>query len=162
MLAPVSGGHFNPIVSAVSALPGTLDKRDCAVYVLAQVLGAVCGVVLAHAMFGLPLLEVSRHARPTAGEGLGEIVATFGLIMVILLTAKHRPQAIPFAVAAFITSAYWFTSSTSFANPAVTLARALTDTFAGISADSVPLFLGGQLVGALAATAVARWLLTSA
>jgi glycerol uptake facilitator-like aquaporin len=108
-------------------------------------------------MFGLPLIEVSGHARPTVGEGLGEIVATFGLMMVILLTTKYRPESIAFAVAAFITSAYWFTSSTSFANPAVTLARAMTNTFAGISPDSVPLFLAGQVVGGLAATAVARW-----
>jgi glycerol uptake facilitator-like aquaporin len=111
-------------------------------------------------MFSLPLIEISGHVRPTVGEGIGEAVATFGLIMVILLTAKYRPESIAFAVAAFITSAYWFTSSTSFANPAVTLARAMTNTFAGISPDSVPLFLAGQVIGALAALAVARWLVT--
>jgi glycerol uptake facilitator-like aquaporin len=158
MFGPVSGAHFNPVVSTVSALQGTLSKRDCAVYVLAQLGGAFVGVLVAHAMFGLPLIEVSGHVRPTMGEGLGEIVATFGLIMVILLTAKYRPESIAFAVAAFITSAYWFTSSTSFANPAVTLARAMTNTFAGISPDSVPLFLGGQVLGGLAAMAVGRWL----
>jgi len=158
MFAPISGAHFNPMVSAVSALQGMLRKRDCLVYILAQLCGAFGGVLVAHAMFGLPLFEVSQHARPTPGEGVGEFVATFGLIVVILLTAKYRPESIAFAVAAFITSAYWFTSSTSFANPAVTLARALTDTFAGISPQSVPLFLGGQLLGALAALALARWL----
>ena len=158
MLGPISGAHFNPLVSAVSALQGGLRKRDCAVYIAAQLGGAFAGVLIAHAMFGLPLIEISGHVRPTAGEGIGEFVATFGLIMVILLMAKYRPDAIAFAVAAFITSAYWFTSSTSFANPAVTLARAMTDTFAGISPDSVPLFLGGQILGAAAATAVARWL----
>src|SRR5215813_9453683 len=98
-------------------------------------------------MFGLPLLQVSAHLRPTAGEGLGEFIATFGLVLVILLVSRFRPEAIPLAVAAFITSAYWFTSSTSFANPAVTLARAATDTFAGISPNSVPLFIGGQVLG---------------
>ena len=110
-------------------------------------------------MFGLPLLQVSVHLRPTAGEGLGEFIATFGLVLVILLLSKFRPEAIPVAVAAFITSAYWFTSSTSFANPAVTLARAMTDTFAGISPLSVPLFIGGQITGAIAAMLFARWLL---
>jgi len=159
MLGPISGAHFNPVVSAVSALRKTLRGRDCIVYALAQVLGAAAGVLIAHAMFGLPLFQVSGHLRPTAGEGLGEFVATFGLVLVILLLSKFRPAAIPLAVAAFITSAYWFTSSTSFANPAVTLARAMTDTFAGISPTSVPLFLSGQLAGAIAATLFARWLL---
>jgi glycerol uptake facilitator-like aquaporin len=162
MFGAISGAHFNPVVSAVSALQGTLRKRDCAVYILAQLGGAFGGVLVAHAMFALPLFELSSHVRPTAGEGLGEFVATFGLMMVILLTAKYRPQSIAVAVAAFITSAYWFTSSTSFANPAVTVARALTDTFAGISLQSVPLFLGGQLLGALAALVVARWLMARA
>jgi glycerol uptake facilitator-like aquaporin len=161
MLGPISGAHFNPVVSGVSVVLGTLRKRDGVVYVIAQLAGAVCGVWLAHAMFGLPLLEVSGHMRPTPGEGLGEVIATFGLIMVIALTVKYRPEAVPVAVAAFITSAYWFTSSTSFANPAVTLARAMTDTFAGISPTSVPLFLGGQLLGAALAVLTARWLLSS-
>jgi glycerol uptake facilitator-like aquaporin len=159
MVGPISGAHLNPVVSAVSALQGTLPKRNCAVYILAQLGGAFAGVLIAHAMFSLPLVEISGHVRPTGGEGIGEFVATFGLIMVIVLVAKHRPESTAFAVAAFITSAYWFTSSTSFANPAVTLARTLTDTFAGISPDSVPLFLGGQVLGAAAATAVARWLI---
>jgi glycerol uptake facilitator-like aquaporin len=159
MLGPISGAHFNPVVSGVSAWEGQLPARTCAVYVLAQVLGAFAGVAAAHAMFDLPLLQVSAHLRPTPGEGLGEVIATFGLVLVILLLSRFRREAIPLAVAAFITSAYWFTSSTSFANPAVTLARATTNTFAGISPSSVPLFVGGQIVGGAAATVFARWLL---
>ena len=149
----------NPIVSGVSAWEGQLPIRSFAVYVLAQVGGALIGVAAAHTMFGLPLVQVSVHLRPTAGEGLGEVIATFGLVLVILLLSRFRRDAIPIAVAGFITSAYWFTSSTSFANPAVTLARATTDTFAGISPTSVPLFIGGQIVGGVAATLFARWLL---
>ena len=159
MLGPVSGAHLNPVVSAVSLWRGAMRGRECALYVLAQVIGAFAGVLIAHAMFGLPLWQVSEHVRPTAGEGLGEIVATFGLVLTILFLSKFRPDAIPLAVATFIASAYWFTSSTSFANPAVTLARAATDTFAGISPHSVPLFVGGQVVGAAVAALIARWLL---
>ena len=159
MLGPISGGHFNPIVSGVSTWQGQLPTRACAVYLLAQVLGAFVGVVAAHAMFGLPLLQVSTHVRSTPGEGLGEIIATFGLVLVILLLARFRREAIPVAVAGFITSAYWFTSSTSFANPAVTFARATTNTFAGIAPSSVPLFVGGQILGGVAAAVLARWLL---
>ena len=159
MFGPISGAHFNPVVSAVSTLSGTLRARDCAVYVVAQVAGAIAGVLIAHAMFSLPLVQISGHLRPTAGEGLGELVATFGLITVILLTAKYRPESIAVAVAAYITSAYWFTSSTSFANPAVTLARATTNTFAGISPESVPLFIGAQIAGGLGAAAFAHWLI---
>ena len=161
-LGPISGAHFNPVVSGVSTWEGQLPVRACAVYVLAQVAGAFAGVACAHAMFGMPLVQLSAHTRPTAGEGLGEVIATFGLVMVILLLSRFRREAIPVAVAGFITSAYWFTSSTSFANPAVTLARAMTNTFAGISPDSVPLFIGGQLAGGVAATAFARWLTRSA
>jgi glycerol uptake facilitator-like aquaporin len=159
MLGPVSGAHFNPVVSGVSAWERQLPARDCAVYILAQVGGAFAGVASAHAMFGLPLAQVSAHLRPTPGEGLGEVIATFGLVLVILLLSRFRREAIPVAVACFITSAYWFTSSTSFANPAVTLARAATNTFAGISPANVPLFIGGQLVGGAAAMFFARWLL---
>ena len=162
MFGPVSGAHFNPIVSAVSAVRGTLSRRDCAVYIVAQFAGALAGVLIAHAMFSLPLVQVSGHIRPTLGEGLGEFVATFGLIALILITSKYRPDSVALAVAAFITSAYWFTSSTSFANPAVTLARAFTDTFAGIAPDSVPLFLSGQVLGGLAALVVAPWLMARA
>jgi len=162
MLGPLSGAHFNPVVSAVNAWEGTLKARACAVYVLAQIVGAYLGVAAAHAMFGLPIIQISGHLRPTPGEGLGEIIATFGLVLVILVLSRFRREAIPVAVACFITSAYWFTSSTSFANPAVTLARAATDTFAGISPASVPLFVGGQLLGGAAATLFARWLLRPA
>lgn len=159
ILGPISGAHFNPVVSSVSAWEGQLPARVCAVYVLAQLAGAFSGVVAAHAMFGLSLLQVSAHLRPTPGEALGEAIATFGLVLVILLGSRFRREAIPVAVAAFITSAYWFTSSTSFANPAVTLARSVTDTFAGISPQSVPVFIGGQALGGAAATLFARWLL---
>jgi glycerol uptake facilitator-like aquaporin len=162
MLGPISGAHFNPVVSAVSLFEGGLTRRAFAAYVVAQAAGAFAGVAGAHAMFGLPLLQVSAHLRPTVGEGIGEIIATFGLIMVILLLSRFRRDAIPVAVACYITSAYWFTSSTSFANPAVTLARATTDTFAGISPQSVPVFIGGQVAGAFVATLVARWLLRPA
>ena len=159
MLGPISGAHFNPIVSGVSVWQGQLPLRIGLVYALVQVAGAFVGVLAAHAMFGLPLLQVSAHLRPTPGEGLGEVVATFGLILVILLLSRSRREAIPVAVAAFITSAYWFTSSTSFANPAVTFARAMTDTFAGISPNSVPLFVVCQVLGGVAAVLCARWLL---
>ena len=159
ILGPVSGAHFNPVVSAVSVWDGRLSAQHGVVYVLAQFSGAVAGVGLAHAMFGLPIVQVSTHVRPTLGEGLGELIATFGLVLIISLALKYRVEAVPMAVAAFITSAYWFTSSTSFANPAVTFARAMTDTFAGISPQSVPLFVGGQILGGAAATLFARWLL---
>ena len=123
--------------------------------------GAFAGVAAAHAMFTLPIIQISARIRPTLGEGLGEIVATFGLVLVISLASRFRAEAIPFVVAAFITSAYWFTSSTSFANPAVTFARAMTDTFAGISPQSVPLFVCGQLLGGAIAKLLARWLIAA-
>ena len=154
---PVSGAHFNPVVSIVSAVDGRLSWHDTAAYITAQLVGAFAGVAAAHTMFGLPIFQISAHIRPTIGEGLGELIATFGLVLVIALGLKFRPEAIPMAVAAFITSAYWFTSSTSFANPAVTLARAATNTFAGISPQSVPMFIGGQIVGSAIGAAFARW-----
>lgn len=159
MFGPVSGAHFNPAVSAVSAWNGRLSWRDSVVYMTAQLFGAFAGVATAHAMFGLPIIQISAHVRPTVGEGLGEAIATFGLVLVISLGLKFRAEAIPMAVAMFITSAYWFTSSTSFANPAVTLARATTDTFAGISPQSVPLFVVGQIIGSTGGAALAGWLL---
>jgi glycerol uptake facilitator-like aquaporin len=159
ILGPISGAHFNPVVSAVSLWEGRLTGNQSAVYMLAQLGGAFAGVAAAHTMFGLPVLQISLRIRPTLGEGLGEVIATFGLVLVILLALRLRADAIPVVVAAFITSAYWFTSSTSFANPAVTVARAMTDTFAGISPQSVPLFVLGQLLGGAAATLFARWLL---
>jgi glycerol uptake facilitator-like aquaporin len=159
ILGPVSAAHFNPVVSAVGVWNGELSRHHGAVYVIAQVSGAFAGVAAAHAMFGLPIVQISAHIRPTLGEGLGEVVATFGLVLVISLASRFRVEAIPIAVAAFITSAYWFTSSTSFANPAVTFARAMTDTFTGISPRSVPLFVGAQLLGGATATLFARWLI---
>lgn len=159
ILGPVSGAHFNPVVSAVSIWDGRLSAQHGVVYVLAQICGAYVGVAIAHAMFSLPIIQISAHIRPTPGEGLGEVIATFGLVLVISLASRFRVEAIPIAVAAYITSAYWFTSSTSFANPAVTFARAITDTFSGISPSSVPLFVCGQLLGGAAATLLARWLL---
>lgn len=159
VLGPVSGAHLNPVATGVSVWSGRLSGYRGLVYVFMQVGGALCGVAAAHAMFGLPIIQVSAHIRPTPGEGFGEFVATFGLVLIISLATKSRPDAIPMLVAAFITSAYWFTSSTSFANPAVTVARAMTDTFTGISPSSVPLFVGGQLIGGAAATLFARWLL---
>ncbi|MGH7854198.1 MAG: aquaporin [Candidatus Binatia bacterium] len=159
VLGPVSGAHFNPVVSAVGVWDRRMSVRCGAVYMLAQVSGAFAGVAAAHAMFTLPIMQISARVRPTLGEGLGEIIATFGLVLVISLASRFRAEAIPMAVAAFITSAYWFTSSTSFANPAVTFARAMTDTFAGISPQSVPLFVFAQLIGGAIATLFARWLL---
>lgn len=160
ILGPVSGAHLNPIVSLLGAWEGRLSGWYCVVYVLAQVGGAFAGVAAAHVMFGMPILQVSAHMRPTLGEGVGEMIATFGLVLVISLTLRFRAETIPMAVASFITSAYWFTSSTSFANPAVTFARAMTDTFSGISPGSVPLFIGGQIAGAIAATLFGHWLLS--
>jgi glycerol uptake facilitator-like aquaporin len=159
IFGPVSGAHFNPVVSGVSVWDGRLSGFHGIAYVLAQVGGAFGGVVAAHAMFGLPIVQVSARTRPTLGEAFGECIATFGLVLVIFLTLRYRVKAIPMLVAAFITSAYWFTSSTSFANPAVTFARAMTDTFAGISPRSVPLFIAGQIAGAIAAALFGRWLL---
>jgi glycerol uptake facilitator-like aquaporin len=159
ILGPVSGAHFNPVVSGVSVWDGRLSGYRGIVYVLAQVSGAFGGVAAAHAMFGLPIVQVSARIRPTLGEGLGEFIATFGLVLVIFLALRYCVEAIPMLVAAFIASAYWFTSSTSFANPAVTFARAMTDTFAGISPSSVPLFIGGQIAGAVTAALFGRWLL---
>ena len=161
IFGPVSGAHFNPVVSAVSAWEGQLKARDSVVYVVAQGSGAFAGVAAAHAMFTLPVLQISARVRPTLGEAFGEVIATFGLVLVISLVSRFRAETIPVAVAAFITSAYWFTSSTSFANPAVTFARAMTDTFAGISPQSVPLFVAGQMAGAVVATLFAHWLIGS-
>ena len=158
IFGPVSGAHFNPVVSGMSVCTGLMSGRFGGVYVVAQVSGAFMGVAAAHAMFGLPILQISERIRPSWGEGLGEVIATFGLVLVISLASRFRAEAIPIAVAAFITSAYWFTSSTSFANPAVTFARAMTDTFAGISPGSVPLFVCGQLIGGVTATLFVRWL----
>lgn len=154
---PISGAHFNPVVSLVEAARRTLPWRALPGYLLAQVVGGVLGVMAAHAMFGLPLLTVSTHVRAGAPQLFSEVVATFGLVAVILGTAARRPGAAPFAVGAYVTAAYWFTASTSFANPAVTIARAATDTFAGIRPVDAPAFIGAQLVGGAVALGVMRW-----
>jgi glycerol uptake facilitator-like aquaporin len=159
MFGPISGAHFNPVVTLVMALRRELTAAQALAYLAAQVLGAVLGVWLAHAMFAVPVLQISTHARDGWSQGLAELVATFGLIGTILGVSRSRPDFTPVAVGLYITSAYWFTASTSFANPAVTLARSLTDTFAGIAPASIPLFIAGQVAGALLALAVFGWLL---
>ena len=155
---PISGAHFNPAVTIAEASQGGLAWRVVPAYVAAQVIGAFAGVAAAHLMFGEPVFFASRHARAGLAQGFSEFVATFGLVAVIWGCARTRSGMVPFAVAAYITAAYWFTASTSFANPAVTLARAATDTFAGIRPADVPAFVAAQLVGAAAATALFRWL----
>jgi glycerol uptake facilitator-like aquaporin len=156
---PVSGAHFNPAVSIADASQGGLSWADAGAYIVAQLLGAFLGVGLAHVMFGAPLYSWSTHARAGSAQIVSEVVATFGLLSVIWGCARTRPNAVAFAVGAYITAAYWFTSSTSFANPAVTLARAATDTFAGIRPFDVPGFLFGQIAGATAATMLFKWLM---
>ena len=157
-LGPVSGAHFNPLVSLWAAREGALPRRRVIGYVSAQCAGAFFGVAAANLMFELPAFTASGHARQGAAQLLSEAIATFGLILVIAACARRRPSAAPFAVAAYITAAYWFTASTSFANPAVTLARMATDTFSGIRPADAPAFIGAQAVGALAAALLSRWL----
>ena len=159
VFGPISGAHFNPAVSLVFALRRELPWRLAGAYTVAQLLGGALGAFLANAMFGLPVLEVARHARAGWPIALAEAVATFGLIATILGTLRFRPAATPAAVGLYIAAGYWFTASTSFANPAVTLARTLSDTFAGIAPTSASSFIAAQLVGALAALFVFTWLL---
>jgi glycerol uptake facilitator-like aquaporin len=154
----ISGAHFNPAVSIADASQGGLAWRDVPAYVGVQVVGALVGVMLAHVMFGEPLVSASRHVRSGMPQLVSEFVASFGLLAVIWGCSRRQPQSVPFAVGAYITAAYWFTASTSFANPAVTLARAASDTFAGIRPVDVPGFIVAQSLGAAAATAVFRWL----
>ncbi|MEA2174759.1 MAG: hypothetical protein QOD00_2351, partial [Blastocatellia bacterium] len=157
----ISGAHFNPAVTLADASQGGLAWRAVPAYIVAQITGAFAGVAAAHLMFGLPLFFASRHARHGASQLFSEFIATFGLLAVIWGCARLRSQAVPFAVAAYITAAYWFTASTSFANPAVTLARSVSDTFAGIRPVDAPAFIIAQLSGAAAATALFRWLVPS-
>ena len=155
---PISGAHFNPAVTIADASQGGLKWRDAPAYIGAQIAGAFAGVAAANVMFGEPVFFASHHARHGAAQLFSEFVATFGLLAVIWGCARRRSDAVPFAVGAYITAAYWFTASTSFANPAVTLARSATDTFAGIRPIDVPGFVVMQLAGAMAATVLARWM----
>jgi glycerol uptake facilitator-like aquaporin len=155
---PISGAHFNPAVSVAFALRGELPAGTAAVYIGAQVLGAISGVFAAHLMFELPLWQLSATARTGPGQWFAEALATFGLLLTILGCGTRTPAAVPYAVGLYITSAYWFTASTSFANPAVTMARALSDTFAGIAPAGVAAFIAAQLAGMLVAVVLSRWL----
>ena len=159
IFGPLSGAHFNPVVSLVFALKREIAAREAAAYALVQIIAAVAGVWLAHLMFGEPVWQISTKLREGPAQGLSEAVATFGLVAAILGTLKFSPDFTPMSVGLYITAAYWFTASTSFANPAVTAARSLTDTFAGIEPSSAPLFVLAQIVGAVAAWALFRWLL---
>ena len=157
-----SGAHFNPVVTIFDAASGGRPWRDVPPYVGAQLIGGVVGVLATHVMFDVKVLELSQHARAGVPLMFSEFVATFGLIAVIWGVAKKHPTAVPYAVGGYITAAYWFTPSTSFANPAVTIARCLTDTFAGIRPSDAPGFIAAQIVGAGCAAALMRWLHTEA
>lgn len=161
VLGPVSGAHFNPVVTLAFALRRDVRAAEALAYAGVQVAGGLAGAALAHAMFGLPLLMEGAKVRTGPGQWLGEGVSTFALVLTILGTLRYRPGWVPLTVAAAITAGYWFTSSTSFANPAVTLVRALSDSFAGIRPVDVPGFVAAQLAGAVAAVALARWLFAS-
>jgi len=161
VFGPLSGAHFNPVVSAAFAVRRDLAWRDAALYIAAQVGGGIVGVWLAHLMFDLAPLQVSQTIRSSPGQWLSEAVATFGLLLTIFGCLASAPASVPYAVGLYITAAYWFTASTSFANPAVTVARALTNTFAGIRPADVPGFITAQVAGAAAATLLFRWLVPS-
>ena len=158
IFGPVSGAHFNPAVTAVFLIRREIAPRLAAAYAAAQIFGGICGVALAHTMFDLDIMQTSLKARDGFGQVLGEATATFGLILTVLGCARNRPDATPYAVGLFIAAGYWFTSSTSFANPAVTIARTLTDTFAGVRPADAPMFIFAELTGALLALAAARLL----
>ena len=158
MLGPISGAHMNPAVSLVAAARRELGWRDAGAYIFVQLAFGILGAWAAHRMFDLPTLQLSMKARTGVGQWLGEAIATFGLILTILGTVRHRPAWVPASVGLYITAAYWFTSSTSFANPAITIARSLSDTFAGIAPGDAPMFILAQLAGAAAAAVVAKYL----
>jgi len=158
VFGPLSGAHFNPAVSIGFALRGELPRSTAAMFIAAQVLGGLVGVWAAHLMFELPVWQFSITQRTGAGQWLAEAIATFGLLLTIFGCAARRPESVPYAVGLYITAAYWFTASTSFANPAVTIARSLSDTFAGIAPAGVAAFIAAQLAGALVAVGVSRWL----
>lgn len=158
IFGPLSGAHFNPAVTAVMRLRGAIDTRAAAGYFVVQIAGGLLGVFAAHAMFELPLLQASTTARHGFGQWTAEAIAAFGLILTILGTVRFRAGSVPVAVALYIVSAYWFTASTSFANPAVTIARGFTNTFAGIAPADVALFIVAQMIGACAGLVVGSWL----
>jgi glycerol uptake facilitator-like aquaporin len=158
IIRPISGAHFNPVVSIADALRGGMRWPDAILYVLAQVCGGISGAVCANLMFALPSISISRHTRTGGPQWLSEFVATFGLLVVIRLCARFSTEWLPVAVAAWITAAYWFTASTSFANPAVTIARSFSDTFAGIRPGDVPEFIAAQFAGGLSAVFFTEWL----
>jgi len=158
VFGPVSGAHFNPAVSVAFALRSALTAKALPLYIAAQIIGGIAGVWAAHLMFELPLWQISATVRTGPGQWLAEAVATFGLVMTIFGCVARTPAAVPYAVGLYITSAYWFTASTSFANPAVTIARSLSNTFAGIAPTGVVAFVAAQLFGMLVAVALARWL----
>ncbi|HET6843274.1 MAG TPA: MIP/aquaporin family protein [Candidatus Angelobacter sp.] len=160
-LGPVSGAHFNPLVTLAEVWGGGMERKLAFPYIAAQCAGALTGVWMAHLMFTQRVLQVSTHARGGPAQWFSEVVASFGLLLVILCCARTQPQSVPLAVGGYITAAYWFTASTSFANPAVTLARACSNTFAGIRPWDVPFFIAAQLVGAFAAVLFFRWLYSS-
>jgi glycerol uptake facilitator-like aquaporin len=159
VFGPISGAHFNPVVTLAFALRREISPGVAFAYGVAQMAGAILGVFAAHLMFALPMIEVSTKLRSGGGQAFSEAVATFGLIAAILGCLRFRPDFTPLAVGLYITAAYWFTASTSFANPAVTLARSLSDTFAGIAPNSVPAFIAAQVIGALIALGLFGWLL---
>lgn len=162
LFAPISGAHFNPVVTAIARLRGAALPAPTVAYVAAQLAGAIAGVILAHAMFDLAPWQPGVRARNGPSQWLSEGVATFGLLLTIILGARHRPRQLPALIGAYVAAAYWFTASTAFANPAVTIARALTQTFAGIRPADVPAFVLAQCAGGLLAYGVARWLLPPA
>lgn len=162
ILGPVSGAHFNPAVSLAFALRGELSRAECAVFTAAQIAGGLAGVLAAHAMFDIDMMQISQTVRTGQAQWFAEGVATFGLVFAILVALRSRPDAVAAVVGLYITAAYWFTASTSFANPAVTIARAFTNTFSGIRPEDAPMFIVAQLLGAVIALGVAQWLLHGA
>jgi glycerol uptake facilitator-like aquaporin len=158
IFAPISGAHFNPVVSLSFALQGKLRWSELLAYIAMQIAGGIAGTIMAHIMFDLPLVTLSTHERTGLGIWTGEIVASFGLLATILGCVRNKPDAIPYAVGLFIISAYWFTSSTSFANPAVTIARSLTNTFSGIRPEDILGFILAQIIGGLLAISLFKWL----
>ncbi len=159
VFGPISGAHFNPAVTLTFWIRKEIKANEAGLFVVAQVIGGICGVFIAHLMFENPLIDPSTHARTGVSQWISEFVATFGLVATILGCLKTRPDSIPFAVGLYITAAYWFTSSTSFANPAVTIARGFSDTFAGIDPSHVAMFIVVQLFAAVVATFTFKWLL---